>query len=491
MSANRGSDDTAAKPEPDSQFQQLETAASAEDADFKRREVRVVAKLDLFLCPVLIALQLISFLDRGNIGFAATQGMIEDLHLVGTQLNTAVSLFYPLYILSEFPAALIAKRIGFNRVIPAAAACWGLCCLGNGFARHFGDLVACRLIMGMFEGFLMPSLTLMLANWYKRDEIGLRISYLYITTAISSAVSGLIAYAILFMDGRGGYPGWRWLYIIEGSVTVAVAGICYFIIPSSYTTAYFLNEDDRAVMRKRAELTEAYSGGKGHYTRTEFMMAMKDVKTWLHTLIQIMCLTVLYGFSVFLPIILRFGFNFSVEQSQYLSIPVFVWGSVVYAVAGYLSDRFSRRFLACVVCAPLGMVGYAMLLGGNQLSVGVKYFACFLIATCVWMMGGANITWLSTNTAPDGKRAVSVGLAFAVGNLGGIISGQIYPQTMAPSYTLGHAWSLGAVCISFCLWWVLRHIYYTRETGKQSMRGGELPEPVEFSDRAPSYKYQH
>lgn len=105
--------------------------------------------------------------------------MIVDLNLVGTQLNTAVSLFYPLYILSEFPAALIVKRVGFNRVIPAAATCWGLVCLGNGFAKNFGDLVACRLLMGMFEGFLMPSLTLMLANWYKREEIGLRISYLF------------------------------------------------------------------------------------------------------------------------------------------------------------------------------------------------------------------------------------------------------------------------------------------------------------------------
>ena len=60
-------------------------------------------------------------------------------------------------------------------------------------------------------------------------------------------------------------------------MTVVIAVACYFIIPSSYTTAYFLNEDDRAVMRKRAELTEAYSGGKGHYTRAEFMMAVKDV----------------------------------------------------------------------------------------------------------------------------------------------------------------------------------------------------------------------
>ncbi|KAI1205171.1 MFS general substrate transporter [Annulohypoxylon truncatum] len=474
MIIHRGSDDLPSKPEPDSQFQQVDNTgptASDGDLDFARREARVVAKLDLYVCPILVALQLVSFLDRGNIGFAASQGMTADLRLVGTQLNTA--------------------RVGFRRLIPAAAACWGCACLGNGFARGFGDLAACRLLMGLFEGFLMPSLTLMLANWYKREEIGLRISYLFIASSVSSAFSGLIAYAILFMDGKAGYPGWRWLYIVEGSVTVIIASICYFIIPSSYTTAYFLNEDDRAVMRKRAELTEAYSGGKGHYTRAEFMMAVKDVKTWLHAFVQVMCLTVMYGFSVFLPIILRFGFDFSVEQSQYLSIPVFFWGSLVYAMVGYLSDRYARRFVPCVSLAPFGVIGYAILLGGEHLSAGVKYFACFIIATCVWVMGGANIAWLSTNTAPDGKRAASLGLALAIGNLGGIISGQIYPQKMAPAYTLGHAWSLGAISIAFSTWWVIRYVYCSRESLKNEAREGGSAESVRFSDRAPTYKYQH
>jgi nitrate/nitrite transporter NarK len=129
------------------------------------------------------------------------------------------------------------------------------------------------------------------------------------------------------------------------------------------------------------------------------MMAVRDPKTWLHGIIQVMCLTVLYGFSVFLPIILRFGFNYSVKQSQYLSIPVFAWGSLVYGVAGYLSDRYSRRFLTCVLCAPAGMIGYSILLGGgggNAVPVGVKYFSCFLIASCAWMLGGGNLAWLST-----------------------------------------------------------------------------------------------
>jgi MFS family permease len=314
---------------------------------------------------------------------------------------------------------------------------------------------------------------------------------LFIAAALASAFSGLIAFAVLSMDGVSGYPGWRWLYIIEGAATLLVAIVCYFAIPSSYTTAYFLDDEEKAIMRRRAEQTEAYSGGKGHYSKADFMMAVRDVKTWLHAAAQVMCLTITYGFGIFLPIILRFGFNFSVAQSQYLSIPVFLWGSIVYAICGHLSDRYSRRFLIVILCSPVGMIGYAILLANDNVVVGVRYFACFLVATCAWMMGGGNLAWFSTNTAPDGKRAASLGLGLSIGNLGGIISGQIYPQSHAPGYRLGHAWSLGAICVSFCLWWMLRQIYYSREEVKDEMREGKIPEPTVFSDQAPSYRYQH
>lgn len=187
------------------------------------------------------------------------------------------------------------------------------------------------------------------------------------------------------------------LYIIEGAVTIVIAAGCYFIIPRNYTSAFFLSEDEKAIMRRRAEEAKAYSGGNGHYTKTDLRLAVTDVKTWLHAGAQVMCLTVMYGFSVFLPIILRFGFHMTVQQSQYLSIPVFCWGSLCYAIAAYLSDRFSRRFLACTLCAPVGIVGYAILLGGNETaSVGVKYFACYLIGTCAWMINGSNTAWVST-----------------------------------------------------------------------------------------------
>jgi hypothetical protein len=58
----------------------------------RKREVALVRKLDCFVAPVMMLLMLISYLDRGNIGFAATQGMTRDIGLKGSQLN--VIYFY-------------------------------------------------------------------------------------------------------------------------------------------------------------------------------------------------------------------------------------------------------------------------------------------------------------------------------------------------------------------------------------------------------------
>lgn len=48
-------------------------------------------------------------------------------------------------------------------------------------------------------------------------------------------------------------------------------------------------------MRRRAEIAEAYSGGSGHYGMKDIKEAAKDVKSWLHGVIQICVVTILYG----------------------------------------------------------------------------------------------------------------------------------------------------------------------------------------------------
>lgn len=58
-----------------------------DDAEHRIKEKALVRKLDCFIAPVMMLLMLISYLDRGNIGFAATQGMTTEIGLKGSQLN--------------------------------------------------------------------------------------------------------------------------------------------------------------------------------------------------------------------------------------------------------------------------------------------------------------------------------------------------------------------------------------------------------------------
>lgn len=55
--------------------------------EMKKKEDALRRKLDIYIAPVMMMLMLISYLDRGNIGFAATQGMTTDIGLQGGQLN--------------------------------------------------------------------------------------------------------------------------------------------------------------------------------------------------------------------------------------------------------------------------------------------------------------------------------------------------------------------------------------------------------------------
>lgn len=64
-----------------------EHGLTPEQKEFIKKEKRVVRKLDLYITPVMLLLMLISYLDRGNIGFAATQGMTKDIGLKTNELS--------------------------------------------------------------------------------------------------------------------------------------------------------------------------------------------------------------------------------------------------------------------------------------------------------------------------------------------------------------------------------------------------------------------
>ena len=53
------------------------------------------------------------------------------------------------------------------------------------------------------------------------------------------------------MDGIAGYSGWRWIFIIEGLLTVVIALVARFFIVDWPETAQFLNPEERALLVRR------------------------------------------------------------------------------------------------------------------------------------------------------------------------------------------------------------------------------------------------
>ena len=54
---------------------------------FNVDEAAVLRKMDVRLIPMLSILYLLAFLDRGNIGNAKIEGLVDDLHMTGPQYN--------------------------------------------------------------------------------------------------------------------------------------------------------------------------------------------------------------------------------------------------------------------------------------------------------------------------------------------------------------------------------------------------------------------
>ncbi|KAK4939433.1 hypothetical protein LTR28_009368, partial [Elasticomyces elasticus] len=148
-----------------------------------RAEKRLVRKLDLHIIPVVMLLYLLSFLDRSasyenrkkkyldsgadyrlestsamprQTSSAAHSivlksnpslyGLRSDLSLTPTQYQTAVSVLFVTYILSELPSNLILKKyVRPSRWIAFITTAWGIIATLTGLSRNYAGLLACRL----------------------------------------------------------------------------------------------------------------------------------------------------------------------------------------------------------------------------------------------------------------------------------------------------------------------------------------------------------
>ncbi|CRK30992.1 putative transporter like protein [Verticillium longisporum] len=124
----------------------------------------------------------------------------------------------------------------------------------------------------------------------------------------------------------------------------------------------------------------------------------------------------------------------------------YLLGGISFFVAAMLGDRYGLRGSILLFLDTFAVAGYAILLSVSNSSV--RYFACFLIALPLYCGPGLNEMWIVNNTTPHYRRATALGISQAVGNVAGVLAGQVYRK--AP-YMLGHWSSLASAVICMVL----------------------------------------
>ncbi|USW49080.1 Putative major facilitator superfamily, MFS transporter superfamily [Septoria linicola] len=196
-------------------------------------EQRTLRKFDLYVLPQFMILVLIAYLDRSNIGNARVFGFEEGLNLTSHQFNDISTVFYATYVLFEVPWVMAVKRYGANTVLGAALVLWSTVTLCTGFVQTYTQCLVMRLLLGAAEAGLFPALSFVISTIWDRQNQVKRVSLLYMSSALSGAFGKLFAYGVQSMGRQRGLDAWRWLFIIEGAISLLICSLIWFTLPKS------------------------------------------------------------------------------------------------------------------------------------------------------------------------------------------------------------------------------------------------------------------
>jgi MFS family permease len=70
----------------------------------------------------------------------------------------------------------------------------------------------------------------------------------YASASLSGAFGGLLAFAIIKMDGVGSLHGWRWIFNLEGIATVLLGVISAFILPRDWRSVRGLSGREKEIV---------------------------------------------------------------------------------------------------------------------------------------------------------------------------------------------------------------------------------------------------
>ncbi|ORY00958.1 major facilitator superfamily domain-containing protein [Clohesyomyces aquaticus] len=419
------------------------TTSSLEQPFDTAVERRLVRKLDIRIIPVLWILYLVNFIDRANIGNAKIQGMEKELHLIGQRFNICVWVFNLGYLVAGVPMMIVFRRYG-PKTLCAMMFFWGITVIGCGLVKRWEQLVICRLLEGMCEAAYISGAAYLIGAYYTKNEYLTRFVIFCTAGIIAGAINGFVSSLIAKMDGTAGYGAWRWIFIIEGIVTICVSILSLpFIIPWPENCT-FLTPEEKELMLARVK-AEGGHIAEDEITFKQALNVLKDWKIWAGVAMNLGVTENANSLSNFQPTILK-GLGYTSTQAQVHTIPVYLTGAAFSVIFAYMSAYLRRRYV-------FYMLGWAVLASGLIVEIvhppkpAVRYMGMFFIACGCYLAMPISIIWVSINAGKGYKRAIAIGAIINFGTAGAFVSSNVFMFKETPRFHTGFSTGLGLACM--------------------------------------------
>ncbi len=111
-----------------------------------------------------------------------------------------------------------------------------------------------RCLLGFMQGGFIPDVILYLSYFYTKKEresssqasgmhfvlkyhlaVPTRLAWFWASNYVAEIVGAFIATGLLKLRGVNGKAGWRYLFLIEGGLTLAIGIVSFFMMPPSPT----------------------------------------------------------------------------------------------------------------------------------------------------------------------------------------------------------------------------------------------------------------
>ncbi|EME83846.1 uncharacterized protein MYCFIDRAFT_44417, partial [Pseudocercospora fijiensis CIRAD86] len=329
-------------------------------------------------------------------------------------------------------------------------------------ARDFKSMVLCRFFLGVTEAPFIPAAFYLLATFYTRKELALRVTLLLCGSVLSTAFAGLIALGFFRMEGIAGLEGWRWMFLIQGLVTFVVAIGSAFTLPNEPRDTRWLTPAQRQLAFERIQ-RDTVEAGPNTTTVRGLIDAAKDKKLWVFVF-MLHAEKVTISFKNFLPTVVK-TLGFSQTITLVLTCPPYLVATVVMLCWSMSSGKFNERTWHICVGKIIAIFGFT--LAASTMNSGARYFAMMCFVGSINAVDGILFGWIAVTCGQTReKKACSLALANTISTAAMIWSPYLYhdpPRFVTPMATNACLSVVVALCALVMRWMLRRENRKLRE----------------------------